>query len=242
MCEKPTQVERAMGKEKPIVAERAKVHEKTRGKKRATDLKEPIGRERAKTEEKPMSGKRIKLHIGCGKRYLSGFYHIDLANYKHIDYKCDTRKLTMFNDSSVDLIYASHVLEYFDSIEAKHVLKEWHRVLKYGGILRVAIPDFEALVKVYNKYKDIELILGPLYGRWNIKGTEFIVYHKAVYDFKSLKKLLDKTGFANIKRWNWRDVFVGEHSMFDDYSQAYIPHLDREHGILISLNVEAMKL
>ena len=28
---------------------------------------------------------------------------------------------------------------------------------------------------------------------------------------------------------------------YDDYSQAYIPHMDKERGILISLNVEATR-
>ena len=31
----------------------------------------------------------MKLHLGCGNRYLSGYAHIDLADYPHIDYKQD---------------------------------------------------------------------------------------------------------------------------------------------------------
>lgn len=94
----------------------------------------------------------IKLHLGCGKRYLPGYIHIDLADYPHIDYKHDIKTLPMFEDCSVDLIYASHVIEYFDRIEVITVLKEWYRVLKEGGILRIAVPDFEALVQVYMVY------------------------------------------------------------------------------------------
>ena len=41
-----------------------------------------------------------------------------------------------------------------------------------------------------------------------------------------------------IKKYNWRKT---EHSMFDDHSQAYLPHMDKENGILISLNVECVK-
>jgi hypothetical protein len=29
--------------------------------------------------------------------------------------------------------------------------------------------------------------------------------------------------------------------MFDDHSQAYIPHMDKENGTLISLNIETIK-
>jgi hypothetical protein len=28
---------------------------------------------------------------------------------------------------------------------------------------------------------------------------------------------------------------------FDDHSQAYLPHMDKENGTLISLNIEAVK-
>jgi len=114
--------------------------------------------------------------------------------------------------------------------------------LKRGGILRVAVPDFEAIVKVYLKYKDLNHrgILGPLYGRMVIKTPEGekIIYHKTVYDFKSLKEVLESVGFKDVRRYDWRKTI---HKDYDDFSQAYIPHMDKEHGILISLNVEAKK-
>ena len=53
--------------------------------------------------------------------------------------------------------------------------------------------------------------------------------------------MLEGAGFRHVRRWDWRKVFVGEDEGFDDYSQAYVPHMDKEHGTLISLNVEAEK-
>lgn len=183
------------------------------------------------------------MHLGCGKRYIPGFVHIDLADYPHIDYKSDISDLSIFEDESVDLIYCCHALEYFDKQEAQErVLPEWHRVLKRGGMLRVAVPDFEAIAEVYLKYKDLEHkgILGPLYGKMTVKTTEGekTIYHKTVYDFESLKKTIESAGFKNIRRYDWRQTI---HKDYDDVSQAYIPHMDKEHGILISLNVEAEK-
>ena len=180
----------------------------------------------------------VQLHIGCGKRYIPGFIHIDLADFSHIDYKTDVSDLSMFKDNSVDLIYTCHVLEYFDRIQVKDVLKEWRRVLKPKGILRVAVPDFEALIKVYQQYGNLSLIIGPLYGRWEIEGSKKVVYHRTVYDFESLKKVLESAGFVNIHRYDWRKTI---HKDYDDYSQAYIPHMDKEHGLLISLNIEGEK-
>ena len=181
------------------------------------------------------------LHLGCGKRHLPGYVHIDIASYPHIDYRQDIRRLPMFKDNSVDLIYCSHALEYFDRLEVQEVLKEWRRVLKKGGILRLAMPDFASLVKIYHKYKKLERIIGPIYGRWPINAEQSILYHKTGYDFSSLKELLTAQGFRKIRRWDWRKVFTGPLAGFDDYSQAYVPHLDKKRGILISLNVEASK-
>ncbi len=64
------------------------------------------------------------------------------------------------------------------------------------------------------------------------------IYHKTVYDFESLSTLLQSVGFDSVKKYNWRDT---EHSNIDDCSQAYLPHMDKENGTLISLNVEASK-
>lgn len=192
----------------------------------------------------------MKLHLGCGKRKLAGYTHIDLADYPHIDYKHDIHTLPMIADGSVDLIYASHVLEYFDrccerdgKIEVFEVLKEWRRVLAPGGILRLAVPDFDKLVEVYHYYRNLNQgggVLGPIFGHWPIPGTDVTVYHKTVYDFNALSEVLTKAGFSNIKCWDWRKVFIDENAGFDDYSQAYYP-FDKESGILTSLNLEATK-
>lgn len=183
----------------------------------------------------------LYLHLGCGKRNIPGFVNVDLADYKHVHYKRPSDDLSVFENNSVDLIYASHLFEYFDRFQAKKVLKEWRRVLRKEGILRLAVPDFEAIVKVYLKYgKDLAHlgILGPLYGRWPIPGTNKIVYHKTAYDFNSLKKLLEENGFKNIRKYDWQNTI---HKDYDDHSQAYVPHMDKEKGILMSLNIECNK-
>jgi predicted SAM-dependent methyltransferase len=67
----------------------------------------------------------IKLHLGCGKRnFGSEWIHIDGGSFEHLDSN-NILKLD-FEDNSVDIIYASHVLEYFDREEAWLVLKEWY--------------------------------------------------------------------------------------------------------------------
>ena len=192
----------------------------------------------------------MKLHIGCGGRnFGDDWIHIDGSgkneggdkridgDFKHIKYH--DIKVLPFADETVDIIYSSHTFEYFDRDECIGVLKEWRRVLKKNGILRLAVPDFEAMAKLYiNNNVSLQKFIGPLYGKWNVTD-DFTVYHKTVYDFDSLKNVLENNMFTNIKKWDWRQV---EHGHIDDYSQSYYPHMDKENGILMSLNIEANKI
>ena len=105
-------------------------------------------------------------------------------------------------------------------------------------MLRLAVPDFAALAEVYFQGRNLDLILGPLYERMEIAGTGKVIYHKTVYEFASLKTLLEKCGFTGVRRYDWRQTI---HRDYDDHSQAYIPHMDKEHGKLISLNIECVR-
>jgi len=179
----------------------------------------------------------MKLHLGCGWRnFGESWVHIDAGDYGHLDHDSIV-DLSRYEEESVDLIYASHVLEYFDREQVVEVLREWSRVLKTGATLRVAVPDFETLSKLYcNTEIGLDNILGPVYGK--MKMSNETIYHKTAYDFESLQKLLRSCGFQNIKRYDWRKT---EHSNFDDHSQAYIPHMQKNTGTLVSLNVECVK-
>lgn len=197
----------------------------------------------------------IRLNLGCGWRnFGEDWIHIDGGEYPHLKGRDITSLL--FDNDSVDLIYSSHVFEYFDREKGSKVLKEWYRVLKEGGILRIAVPDFEQMARLYSEGKfPLENFLGPLYGKMKMgmKGPNEenspTIYHKTVYDFSSLKELLEKTGFKNIRKYDWKTT--NPHDKIDDHSQSYLPSkefistpsnpFDKENGYLISLNLEADK-
>ena len=81
-----------------------------------------------------------KLHLGCGERYLSGYIHVDINKLDHVDIVTSVDNLDMFEDNSIDEIYSSHVLEYFDKFESLDVLSEWRRVLKKEWNLKISCP------------------------------------------------------------------------------------------------------
>ncbi|MDG4476032.1 class I SAM-dependent methyltransferase [Thiovibrio frasassiensis] len=177
----------------------------------------------------------MKLHLGCGKRHIHGFVHIDVVDYPHVDHVSSIDSLPFIPDNSVDLIYNCHVLEHFKRRDVERVLQEWYRVLRPGGVLRISVPDFAKLCEVYQLYGKIDLVIGALFGRQDYLYN----IHYNVFDFPYLADVLQKTGFGHVHHYDWRQT---EHADIDDFSQAYIPHMDKEHGTLISLNVECKKM
>ncbi|WIV99872.1 class I SAM-dependent methyltransferase [Kinneretia aquatilis] len=186
------------------------------------------------------AGALIKVHLGCWHRVIPGFVHVDLCDMPHIDHKSGIDALPFLADNSASLIYCSHALEYFDRDQAREVLKEWRRVLAPGGVLRLAVPDFQALIQVYQQTGELARVLGPLYGKMAIQTEQgpATLYHKTTYDQASLSTLLEACGFVAPERWDWRQT---EHAAVDDHSQAYFPHMQKDTGILVSLNLQARK-
>lgn len=176
----------------------------------------------------------MKLHLGCGKRYIPGYVHIDAVDYPHVDHVATIDNLSFIPDNSVQVIYNCHVLEHFKRKEVERVLREWFRILKPEGVLRISVPDFAKLSELYQRYGKLDMVIGALFGR----GDYLYNIHYNVFDFNSLSEALKKVGFNNVQRYDWRST---EHADMDDYSQAYVPHMDKENGTLISLNVECIK-
>lgn len=179
----------------------------------------------------------IKIHVGCGKRFIPGWIHVDGEKLPHINH--NDVWLNWQDPGSVDVIYSSHFLEYYDRQQAESILENWFKALKHGGVLRLAVPDFWAMARLYiadpEKYP-LDSLLGPLYGRMLMNDRW--IYHRTVYDYKNLSDLLKRVGFREVHRYDWRQT---EHAHIDDCSQAYLPHMEKDNGNLISLNVEATK-
>ncbi len=177
----------------------------------------------------------LKLNLGCADRQIDGFINIDIDPKVKPQMVMDVSRLSFVYKGNVDLIYASHVLEHFGRHKYKSVLKEWYDSLTPGGILRLAVPDFAKVACGYaDGTYDLDKLYGFLYGG---QRNEFD-YHRIAFDFITLKQVLIDTGFTNVVRYDWRKT---EHAHVDDYSQCYLPHMDKENGTLLSLNVEATK-
>lgn len=180
-----------------------------------------------------------RLHLGCGPRYLPGYIHVDIQKYPHVDVIHDiTQDMShLFAPESIDEIYACHVLEHIPRSEIITTLCRWQKLLKVGGKLRLAVPDFEAAVKTYldNPLQLYDSLLGLLYGGQRNPWD----YHTFTFDFVNVSRLLHEVGFDHVERYDWQSFLPAS---YDDYSRCYIPHNDTQTGRLMSLNVIASKV
>ena len=78
----------------------------------------------------------MKLHLGCGNKFLEGYKHIDFSNFEHIDWKSPIYPLPFIKSNSVKEIYSSHALEYFDYSDCQKVITDWKilRTSSFGSL------------------------------------------------------------------------------------------------------------
>jgi SAM-dependent methyltransferase len=93
----------------------------------------------------------IKLHFGCGPRALPGWVNIDGWHFSGIDIPTDLRQRLPLDDMSCRLIFTEHVFEHIDADFRLPVLREFLRVLRPGGTLRIVVPDCEQFVNAYTR-------------------------------------------------------------------------------------------
>lgn len=139
----------------------------------------------------------MKLILGAGKTSrIKGFKNVDIQKFQGIDYVCDISILP-FKNNSVSEIYASHCLEHFPHPQTSRVLAEWFRVLKPRGTLYVAVPDFDAGVRLYVKQNALtDFILSLLYGG---QENECCIHYTS-FNYKNLLYKLSLAGFVNTEK------------------------------------------
>lgn len=144
----------------------------------------------------------------------------------------DLRNGLPFATSSVDRIYLGQVIEHLNPVyEAPQLLAECHRVLRPGGVLRIATPDLDVLIVDYvnslaaargddvrpNRtlqdlaheqpafYKDAlpsDQLAYILYGASGPKSTwDHYEGHMHLYAERSLTAALRRAGFENEVRF-----------------------------------------
>lgn len=171
------------------------------------------------------------LHLGCGLKPIPSdnvyqVTNLDILELPGVEIVAPAYPLT-FSDNSFHIIYASHLLEHYSKRLVPQVLKDWIRVLKRDGKLRLSVPNFSVLVELYARHKNLDL-MSPILGAQH----SFYDYHFSIFDELTLTALMKEAGLLAIHPWKPERVF---HTNTWDFSQA------ETMGMKISLNLEGRK-
>lgn len=135
----------------------------------------------------------IKLNFGCGENRITGW-----CNY---DEEVDITQPLPFEDDHADFIFAEHVVEHVDYRAALKFFAECRRVLKPGGVIRIAVPSLENIWKrgdqdyfnFVRKWAPSADRRGAMHAIINAHG------HKAIWTQGLLEACLFYAGFEDIE-------------------------------------------
>lgn len=208
-----------------------------------------------------------RLHLGCGADVVSGWVNIDKSpsvllsraptlrralgrvglltpeqarGFPPGAVRADVSNRIPAADASAEFAYSSHMIEHLSRWQALAFFRECRRVLRPGGVLRLATPDLEEMIRdythnrspllaqqptradafcaEYGAYTDPPSVLRRFVKKW-LGGDS----HQWLYDAESLTFLLRESGFAEVTRYSYR--------------KGSVPDLDliehRERGLFV---------
>jgi predicted SAM-dependent methyltransferase len=140
------------------------------------------------------------------------------------------RKRFPLPDASFDLVYSEHMLEHLTYAEGQGCLRECRRVLKPGGVIRVATPSLERIARLYEG-DDLQ----KRYVRWAVETLEpetdaslpgvainnfFHSWgHRFIYDPETLRHALTQAGFVDVEERPIGELeqHLAEQTEFNEY-------------------------
>ena len=154
----------------------------------------------------------VKLNVGS---FINMFFYgwtnidtIDLAEFaeseQYIFRQHDvTKPFVSVGDDTVDLIFTSHMLEHLSQSESINFLKECHRMMRSGGLIRIAVPNIGLLMRKYMSH-DLDFLkhISPSAESSECMIDKFhavaLANHAQLFDSCNLSALMEHTGFKNI--------------------------------------------
>jgi len=97
------------------------------------------------------------LNLGCGERFHADWVNLDIRPAGPAVQQWDLARELPFPDGSFDVVYHSHLLEHLSKSNGARLLRECFRVLRSGGVIRVAVPDLERIARLYLEVLDKSL-------------------------------------------------------------------------------------
>jgi len=119
----------------------------------------------------------MKLHLGCGQKYLKGWLNVDGFS-KKADKRFDFDKVPWpLKSNSFEQVYSSHCLEHLD--DTQKAMEEIWRICKPGARVTIRVPHFSSM-----------FAFAPFHKKFFARGS--MQYFTPSYHERYGKKLLEK--------------------------------------------------
>jgi len=152
----------------------------------------------------------MRLQIGCGKFPRPGWINTDNKVRPGVDCVADLRADLPFADGTFDYAAAIHVLPHIPLAGLAPALARVLRVIKPGGVFRVALPDLEKAMDAYRR-RDAAYFAIPD-AQWKSLGAKLvaqIVWHNDIrtpFTYDLAAEALANAGFAAVARCKFRET------------------------------------
>lgn len=169
-----------------------------------------------------------KLNLGAGSKPLAGYVNLDRKRGE----ECYPLPEAIA-DESCDEIRASHLLEHFGHGIASAVVNHWVSKLKPGGVLKLAVPDFERIARAYMDGIPIDVQGYTMGGQVDEDD-----YHAAIWDREALIEVMLNAGLERIRPWtdDAGDCASLPISLNLQGTKPYLPYvMPLDHGIVAVL-------
>ena len=151
-----------------------------------------------------------RLNWGCNTDTPAGWINSDMKDGPGIDISCDIRQGLPIDADSLDYVVSIHALPEVPYPDLLPVLRELRRVLKPGGVLRLALPDLDKGIRAYlNGERDYFLV--PDEDARSI-GAKFITqliwygYSRTLFTYDFIQEVLKKAGFQSVSRSEFKQT------------------------------------
>jgi predicted SAM-dependent methyltransferase len=154
----------------------------------------------------------LLLHLGSGGEPKPGWVNMDLIG-DPVEVAWNMARPLPFDSRSVDGIFHEHMLECLPIEVGSSFLGECYRVLRSGGVLRVAVPDAGLLVQSCadgGSGAIEETRPGRPTPLLAMQEIFYWYYHVMMYDFATLELVLRASGFEEIEQKSFGDTSLPE--------------------------------